>query len=124
MYDDLSIWRVPIVLMLGVLAGWLGARNELRLTRGSDERKSGGLLLRVRTLQYALSLYLIFAILAVCGSGLYAARFWQALVPARGLFVYLMPASIQTLTAGAIVTCASALHFIQSISEKHGMDLW
>jgi len=124
MYDSLMIWRVPITLIVGFLAGWFGARNELRIVRGSDESNRAGLLLRMRTLQYALSFYLIFSILGFCASGLYAARFWQTLVPAKGLFAYLMPASIQTLTTGAIIACASALHFIQSFAEKYNIDLW
>ncbi|RPI26891.1 MAG: hypothetical protein EHM61_10350 [Acidobacteria bacterium] len=124
MYDSLMVWRIPIVLMLGIVAGWFGARNELRIVRGGGRANGSGLLLRMRTLQYALSFYLIFSVLAFCGSGLYAARFWQTLIPTRGLFAYLMPASIQTLTTGAMVACASALHFIRSFSDKYGMDLW
>jgi len=110
--------------MVGLLAGWFGARNELRIVRGSDKSNRAGLLLRMRALQYALSFYLIFSILGFAASGLYAARFWQTLVPIRGMFVNLMPASIQTLTTGAIIACASALHFIQSFAEKYNIDLW
>ncbi len=124
MYDSLMVWRVPITLMVGFLAGWFGARNELRAVRGSDKSNREGLLLRMRTLQYALSFYLIFSILGFCASGLYAARFWQTLVPARTSFAYLMPGSIQTLTTGAIIACASALHFIQSLADKYNIDLW
>ncbi len=124
MYDSLMIWRVPMSLMVGFFAGWFGARNELRSVRDWDKSGGAGLLLRMRTLQYALSFYLIFSILGFCASGLYAARFWQALVPVRGLFAYLMPASIQTLATGAIIACASGLHFIQSFAEKYNIDLW
>lgn len=124
MYDSLMIWRVPLTLMVGFLAGWFGARNELRVVRGPDKSNRSGLLLRMRTLQYALSFYLIFSILAFGASGLYAARFWQALTPSRGMFAYLMPGSIQTLTTGAIVACASSLRFIESLAEKHNIDLW
>lgn len=112
------------MLIVGFLAGWFGARNELRVARGGNKSNRSGLLLRMRTLQYALSFYLIFSILGFGGSGLYAARFWQTLVPVRGLFAYLMPGSIQTLTAGAIIACASALHFIESFAEKYDIDLW
>lgn len=124
MYDSLMIWRVPITLIVGFFAGWCGARHELRVVSGSDKSNRGGLLLRMRTLQYALSFYLIFSILAFGASGLYAARFWQALIPARGLFAYLMPGSIQTLTTGAMIACASSLHFIQSFAGKYNIDLW
>jgi len=124
MYDSLMIWRVPITLMVGFLAGWFGARNELRVVRGADKSNRAGLLLRMRTLQYALSFYLIFSILGFGASGLYAARFWQTLLPTRGLFAYLMPGSIQTLTTGAIIACVSGLHFIESFAEKNNIDLW
>jgi hypothetical protein len=124
MYDSLMIWRVPITLIVGFFAGWLGARHELRIVGGSDKSNRAGLLFRMRTLQYALSFYLVFSILGFGASGLYAARFWQTLVPVRTSFAYLMPGSIQTLATGAIIACASALHFIQSFADKYNIDLW
>jgi hypothetical protein len=124
MYDSLMIWRVPITLIVGFLAGWFGARHELRVVRGSNKSDRAGLLLRMRTLQYALSFYLIFSTLGFGASGVYASRFWQTLVPARGVFGNLMLGSIQTLTTGAIIACASALHFIHSFAEKYNIDLW
>jgi hypothetical protein len=124
MYDPLLLLRVPLMLGAGILAGWLAARNELWLARGDDKARSGGLLLRVRTLQFALSLYLIFATVAFCGGGLYASQFWQYLAPARGLGNQLFSSSIQTLTAGAMAACFSALHYVHSFSEKYGLDLW
>lgn len=124
MYDSLMIWRVPMMLMVGFFAGWFGARNELRIVRDSNKSRGAGLLLRMRALQYALSFYLIFSILGFGASGLYAARFWQALVPVRASFANLMPASIQTLATGAIIACASSLHFIEAFSDKYDIDLW
>jgi hypothetical protein len=124
MHDSLLIWRFPVMLAAAILAGWLGARQELRLARGDDKASKGALLLRVRTLQFALSLYLIFATVAFCGGGLYASQFWHNMAPTRSMGTELLSSSIQALTTGALATCLSALHFVHLFSEKHGIDLW
>lgn len=124
MFTHLLIWRVPILFGAGALAGWLGARYELRVARGNGNERAGALLLRGRTLQYAVSFYLILATIAFCGGGLYAAHLCRTATPTREISSGLMASGLQSLVTGALASCLSALHFINQFSQKHGLDIW
>ena len=124
MFTHLLIWRVPILFGAGALAGWLGARYELRGARAKDDDRGGALLLRGRTLQYAVSFYLILATIAFCGGGLYASSIWRTTEPTREISSGLWTSGLQALVTGALTSCLSALHFINEFSEKHGLDIW
>jgi hypothetical protein len=121
MLSNLLILRFPILFGAGALAGWLGARYELGGVTSKGETRTGALLVRARTLQYAVSFYLILATIAFCGGGLYASHFWRS---AKAFPSGLLTSGIQALLTGALASCLSALYFIQHFSDKHGLDIW
>src|SRR5512134_3466576 len=118
MYDKYTIWLLPVIIMAGALAGWLGARNEVRLAgRPESRRPFGSCFLRARASVYALTLYVIFATLAFCGGGLYASGHWHSVLAARGSFSFLFPGSLQTLVTGGMTALVSGMVSLESLAR-------
>jgi len=125
MYDSFMIWLVPVIIIAGGLAGWLGAWNEVRLAGKSECREtSPSCFVRARAMTYGLALYVIFATLAFCGGGLCASAHWHSVLAARGTLLFLFPGSLQTLVTGGVSMLFSSAMSLEALARKHDADLW
>ncbi len=125
MYDGFMIWLVPVIILAGGLAGWLGAWNEVRLAGTSEqENKPLRCFVRARAMTYGLALYVVFATLAFCGGGLFASAHWRTVLAARGTFSFLLPGSLQTLVTGGVSMLFSGSMSLEALARKHDADLW
>ncbi|GEM_PF-3346335 len=125
MYDSFMIWLVPVIILAGALAGWLGAWNEVRLAGKSEPRqKVSCYFVRTRAMTYGLALYVIFATLAFCGGGLCASAHWHSVLAARGTLSFLLPGSLQTLVTGGMSMLFSGTVSLEALARKHGADVW